>query len=198
MFTARAVSSARSTSSAVTSRSLIATIPVELKLRMWLPAMPTNAEPILRSAISSASSSARWIADTVASMLTTTPFFRPFDSWPPMPRISSAPSGRSSATRQATLEVPMSSATIRSLSSFAISRLIFPVSNPLGVADPQREAVRIAQVDVLVLLAGELQGRLVDLDEALEALLRGVGVAAEHDVQAVGQAQLPGEARGQH
>jgi len=30
---------ARSTSSALTSRSLIATIPVELKLRMWLPAM---------------------------------------------------------------------------------------------------------------------------------------------------------------
>jgi len=62
MFTARAVSSARSTSSAVTSRSLIATMPVELKLRIWLPAMPTNAEVILQSAISSASSSARWIA----------------------------------------------------------------------------------------------------------------------------------------
>ena len=39
--TARAVSIARSTSSTPTSRSLTATMPVELKLRMWLPAMPT-------------------------------------------------------------------------------------------------------------------------------------------------------------
>src|SRR3954462_3528653 len=61
MLTARAVSIARSTSSALTSRSLIATIPVELKLRMWLPAMPTNAELILQSAISSAFSGARRI-----------------------------------------------------------------------------------------------------------------------------------------
>ncbi len=120
MFTARAVSRARSTSSAVTSRSLIATMPVELKLRMWLPAIPTNAEAILQSAISSASSRARWIAATVASMFTTTPFFSPFDSWLPRPSTSSAPSARSSATRHTTFAVPMSSATIRFLLSRAI------------------------------------------------------------------------------
>ena len=39
--TARAVSSARSTSPAETSFSLIATMPLEFRLRMWLPAMPT-------------------------------------------------------------------------------------------------------------------------------------------------------------
>ncbi|MNC90508.1 hypothetical protein D3C83_66140 [compost metagenome] len=59
MLTALAVSTARSTSTALTSRSFTATMPVELKLRMWLPAMPVNAEAILQSAISSASSSAR-------------------------------------------------------------------------------------------------------------------------------------------
>ena len=41
MLTARAVSMARSTSITPTSRSFTATMPVELKLRMWLPAMPT-------------------------------------------------------------------------------------------------------------------------------------------------------------
>ena len=96
-------------------------MPVELKLRMWLPAMPTNAEAILQSAISSASSSARWIAATVASMFTTTPFFRPLDSWLPMPSIASAPSGPSSPTRHATLEVPMSRATMRFLFSLGIA-----------------------------------------------------------------------------
>ena len=77
---ARAVSIARSTSIGVTSLSLIATIPVELKLLMWLPAMPVKTRSILQSAISSASSSVRWMAFTVASMFTTTPFFRPLDS----------------------------------------------------------------------------------------------------------------------
>jgi hypothetical protein len=37
---ARAVSMTRSTSLWVTSLSLIATMPLELKLLMWLPAMP--------------------------------------------------------------------------------------------------------------------------------------------------------------
>src|SRR5260221_4437979 len=191
MFTARAVSIARSTSSALTSRSLIATMPVELKLLMWLPAMPTKAEPILQSAMSSASSSARWIAATVASMFTTTPFFRPFDSWPPMPRIASEPSGRSSATRQATLEVPMSRATISSLSSLAI-----PLA--LEVRDAQREAVRIAQVDVFAARVYFFQSALIDLHEAPQPLLGRVRVAAEHEIEAALEAQLPGVARGQH
>src|SRR6185295_17148217 len=184
MFTARAVSSARSTSSAVTSRSLIATMPVELKLRMWLPAMPTKAEVILQSAISSASSSARWIAATVASMFTTTPFFRPFDSWLPRPSTSSAPSGRSSATRHTTFAVPMSRATIRFLLSRAI-RLAPPIRNA------QREAVGIAQVHVVVARRSLGGG----LHEAFEAHLRGVGVAAQRESHAAAEAQLPRQPR---
>src|SRR5688572_5709927 len=191
MLTARAVSTARSTSSAPTSRSLIATMPVELKLRMWLPAMPTKAAVIFVSAISSASSSARCTAPTVASMFTTTPFFRPFDSWPPMPRISSTPSGRSSATRQATFEVPMSSATIRFLFSFGIR-------SASQLRHAQREAVRIAQVQVLVLARHGLQRRVVRRDEAFQARLGLVAIAAEHDLQPVVEPELPGEARGQH
>ena len=81
MLTALAVSITRSTSSCPTSRSLIATMPCELKLRMWLPAMPVKTSLILQSAISSASSSARWMAPTVDSMFTTTPFFRPREAW---------------------------------------------------------------------------------------------------------------------
>ena len=128
MFTAFAVSTARSTSTALTSRSFTATMPVELKLRMWLPAMPVNAEAILQSAISSASSSARWMPATVDSMLTTTPFFRPLDSWLPMPSTSSVPSGASSATSAATLEVPMSRPTTRLRFSLAIVQPFQPAT----------------------------------------------------------------------
>src|SRR3954468_24155674 len=189
MLTARAVSIARSTSSPVTSRSLIATIPVELKLRMWLPAMPTNAELILQSAISSASSSARWIAATVASMFTTTPFFRPFDSWPPMPRISREPSARSSATRHATFEVPMSSATMRSLLSLAIGSAV-------QLRHPQGKAVGIAQVHILVSAREPAERRRIGLDEAPEARLGAVGVTPEHDLQAAVEPELPRAALG--
>src|SRR5262245_18626908 len=184
MLTARAVSIARSTSSALTSRSLIATIPVELKLRMWLPAMPTKAELILQSAMSSASSSARWIAATVASMFTTTPFFRPFDSWPPMPRISSEPSARNCATRHATFEVPMSSATMRSLLSLAIGSAGEP-------RHPQREAVGIAQVHVFVPARNPAERRGIGVDETGEARLGAVGVPAQRDLQAAVQPELP-------
>src|SRR5437764_353404 len=62
------------------------------------------------------------MAATVASMLTTTPFFSPREGCEPMPRTSSEPSGPSSPTRHATFEVPMSSATTRFLFSFGISR----------------------------------------------------------------------------
>src|SRR5690349_4154691 len=170
-------------------------MPVELKLLMWLPAMPTKAEPILQSAISSASSSARWIAETVASMFTTTPFFRPRDSWLPMPRISSVASGRSSATRHATFEVPISSATMRSLFSLAMS-LRFPSSRELRHA--QREPVRVPQVDVLVRSLDCFQSDRVNLHEPAQALLCEIGVAAQHQGEPVGEAQLPGIARGEH
>src|SRR5258708_12862267 len=182
MLTARAVSSARSTSSTPTSRSFTATMPVELKLRMWLPAMPTKAALILQSAISSASSSALCPAATVAWMLTTTPFFSPLDSCEPMPRISSAPSGPSSETKHATFEVPMSSATTRFLFSFGMLGL-----RPAFHA--QRKTVRIAQVHHL--RHGPPGRTCISPDEALQPLLREVGIASERELQAVRQPQAP-------
>jgi hypothetical protein len=75
--TACAASITRATSPPTTSLSLIATMPCELRLRTWLPAIPVNTERISTPAMSSASSIARWIDWTVESMLTTTPFLRP-------------------------------------------------------------------------------------------------------------------------
>ena len=80
-----AVSITRSMSACVTSFSLIATMPLEFRLRMWLPAMPVVTSAMRQSAISSASSSTRWIDAIVASMLTTTPRFRPRDGCVPEP-----------------------------------------------------------------------------------------------------------------
>src|SRR5882672_5395967 len=121
MCSARAVSITRSTSFADTSRSLIATMPLELKLRMWLPAMPVNTSAMRQAAINSASSSARRIDCTVASMLTTTPRRRPSERACPRPITWKRPSGKSSATAATTLLVPMSRPTIRSLVSALIA-----------------------------------------------------------------------------
>src|SRR5258708_5764363 len=178
---------ARSTSSAPTSRSLTATMPVELKLRMWLPAMPTKAELILQSAISSASSRARWIAATVASIFTTTPFFRPLDSCEPMPSTSSPPSGASSATRHATFEVPMSRATTRFLFSLAIKD-----SRPTSHA--QREAIRVAQVHDLARFLCRIGAAHIRVDEAREAFLGELAIASQRELQAVGKSQPPAAA----
>ena len=66
----------------------MATMPWELRLRTWLPAMPVYTLLISQPAISSASSTARWMEATVDSMFTTTPFFSPRDGWLPMPMTS--------------------------------------------------------------------------------------------------------------
>src|SRR6266404_4297371 len=178
-----AVSITRSTSCCVTSRSLIATMPRELMLLMWLPAMPVKTSLILQSAISSASSSARWIALTVASMLTTTPFLRPLDGWPPMPIISNPPFGLTSATIAAIFDVPMSRPTISFLFSLALLINLSPLSSrrprgpaaaPLGLRielqfrDAHRETIRIAQVDVIQLALQWKYGALVDRDKTFE------------------------------
>ena len=88
-------------------------MPWELRLRTWLPAMPAYTEWISQPAISSASSTARWIDCTVDSMFTTTPFFNPREGWLPMPMISRAPSDLISPTMATTLLVPMSRPTNR-------------------------------------------------------------------------------------
>ncbi len=96
--TALAASITCCTSTSVTSRSRIATTPCEFRLRTWLPAMPANTEWISQPAMSSASSTARWIDCTVDSMFTTTPFFRPREGWEPSPTTSIAPSAPISPT----------------------------------------------------------------------------------------------------
>ena len=79
---------------------------------MWLPAIPTKTECILQSPINSASSIARCIELTVASIFTTTPFFNPEDGCNPAPIISKVPSGLTTPTIAATFEVPISNPTI--------------------------------------------------------------------------------------
>src|SRR5882672_3846835 len=201
---ARAVSIERSTSVCVTSLSLIATMPVELKLLMWLPAIPVKTRSILQSAMSSASSSVRWIAFTVASMFTTTPFFRPLDSWPPMPTMSMCQSGDSSATTATTLEVPMSSATMRFLFSLAMSDS--PVTVGVGtrrfhgaLSRVYRESVGVTQVDVVDALARLAERLRERRHEAREAVLDAIplGIATELEREPVREPDLPGEARRQ-
>src|SRR5688572_5259891 len=128
---------------------------------------------------------------TVDSMLTTTPFFSPRESWLPMPSTSSAPSGAISATSAATLEVPMSRPTTRLRFSLGMSAF--------WSEDAQREAVRVAQVDVLVLAAEPAERFRIGGDEAREAVLDAFGaVAPELQRQAARETQLPGVACGQH
>jgi len=57
------------------------------------------------------------MALTVSSMLTTTPFFSPLESWLPMPMTLRRPSGVISATSATIFEVPMSRPTTSSLLS---------------------------------------------------------------------------------
>ncbi len=82
----------------------------------WLPEIEAYTERISQPAISSASSTARWIDCTVDSMSTTTPRLRPRDSCEPMPITSIGLPGEYSPTSATTLEVPMSSPTMRDLS----------------------------------------------------------------------------------
>ncbi len=112
---------------------------------MWLPAMPVKASLIWQAAISSASSSARRIDCTVASMLTTTPLRSPCEAACPSPMTWKRPSGSASATATTTLEVPISSPTIRSLVSVLMDQRVL---GSLGRARRgSGETVGIAGVD---------------------------------------------------
>src|SRR5574343_1986016 len=118
---ARAVSITRSISPGLTSLSLMATIPLELKLRIWLPAIPVYTSFTLQSAISSTSWMTLEIACTVSSILTTTPRDRPRASCAPTPSTLRRPSDATSATTATILEVPMSRPTISSLLSLLMT-----------------------------------------------------------------------------
>src|SRR3977135_1364375 len=108
--------------------------------------------------------------------------------------MSMRPSGKSSATIAATLDVPMSRATMRFLFSLAMSDS-FPRAR-LGASDlgnAQREAVGVAQVDIVETVPGLPEGRAAPGDEpgetALDAVL--VRVVPELHGESVGELDLP-------
>src|SRR6056297_985926 len=166
MATARADSSTRSTSDSSTSESRIATAPCECRELTCVPAMPANTEWISQSAISSASSTARWIDCSVDSLSTTMPRLRPLDACEPRPITSTRPSSWTSPTIATILLVPMSRPTTSDLSGFlAMIRLRscllglpgWPVRRLAGTgqlpdvhrAACHRQSVRVAQIDAV-------------------------------------------------
>src|SRR5262245_59998682 len=202
--TACAASMTRATSPPATSLSLIATMPCELRLRTWLPAMPVNTERISTPAISSASSTARWMDCTVESMLTTTPFLRPREGCEPRPITSRLPSLCISPTSDTTFDVPMSSPTIRLRSvRLAIEagisvRRVCRAGGPHGlrpaVPPPaDRESVRVAHVDVADLGRAARDHLHAELHEAVHALVDLAAPEAHGD--AGRKVELPGAAR---
>src|SRR6185503_8863658 len=202
--TACAASMTRATSPPATSLSLIATIPWELRLLTWLPAMPVKTERISTPAISSASSTARWMDWTVESMLTTTPFLRPREGCEPRPITSRLPSLCISPTSDTTFDVPMSSPTIRlrsvrlaieaGISVRRSCRAGGPHGLRLAVAPPaDREAVRVAHVDVADLGRAARDHLHAELHEAVHALVHLA--AAEAHRHAGREFELPGAAR---
>src|SRR6201988_2463761 len=183
-----------STSPWVTSRSRIATTPWELRPRPWRRAMPATTEWISQPAMSSASSTARWIDCTVDSMLTTTPFFRPREGCEPSPSSSIEPSSPTSPTSDTTLEVPMSRPKIR-LHSAPLS--IVPtfatgaVRSATAPADGKTVCVPHVHVgDFLAALRDQAQRRV---HEFLKTLVHLAATQAHRD--AVGEIELPGAAR---
>src|SRR5262245_14042482 len=194
--TARAASITRSTSSDVTSLLRIATMPWELRLRTWLPAMPAYTEWISHPAMSSASSTARWIDCTVDSMLTTTPRFRPREGCEPSPMTSTLRSCVSSPTIATTFDVPMSRPTIR-LRSFFLGiwrNVLGVVRDARGFVPTDRKTVAVAEIDI-VHRAGPRRGdeRACHLEEALEARVHIL--PSEAHLDAVAEREAPRTAR---
>src|SRR5690606_19934682 len=187
--TARAASITRSTSPGVTSLSRIATMPCELRLRTWLPAMPVYTLLISQPAISSASSTARWIDCTVDSMFTTTPRFSPRDGDEPKPMTSTLPSGDSSPTTATTFDVPTSRPTKSLRSSRLATALVPPFLTPFAlhrqlhsrghlrllrlrlVAPADGETVRVAQVDIAHPMQLPRKRGCGDTEETIDALV---------------------------
>src|SRR5512133_2867378 len=190
--TARAASITRSTSLCVTSLSRIATMPCELRLRTWLPAIPAKTEWIWQPAISSASSTARWSDCTGESMFTTTPRFNPRDACEPTPTTSIVPSEVSSPTLATTFDVPMSSPTSRFLSGFLGigGRILLRGDGQCRASVPAHaESVRVAHVHVFDLRDALGHHRARESDESLETSLDVL--PPQPDLQPVTQVELP-------
>src|SRR3977135_2398660 len=86
---------------------------------------------------------------TVDSMLTTTPFFSPREGCEPMPSTSIEPSRPTSPTSATTLEVPMSSPTMRFLSErLSIPATVFFSTVCCSAPPSNCKPVRVAHVDI--------------------------------------------------
>src|SRR6267143_6973637 len=108
--------------------------------------------------------------------------------------MSMRPSGKSSATIAATLEVPMSRATMRFLFSLAMSDSLARAGlGPRDLGNAQGKAVGIAQVDIIETMPGLPKGLRVYGDEpgktALDAVL--VRFVPELHGEPVGELDLP-------
>src|SRR6266850_2411435 len=152
-----------------------------------------KAEASCSSTTSSTSSPQRWMDCTVDSMLTTTPFFSPREGCEPSPRSSIEPSGATSPTSATTLEVPISSPTIRFLSARLSIVATVPARGAGGIAAPaDGKPVCVAHIhvgNVLAALRDELQRRV---HEFLEALVHLAPSQTHGD--AVGKIEFPGAA----
>src|SRR6184192_3284372 len=192
--TALAASMTCSTSPWLTSLSRTPTTPWELRLLTWEPAMPANTEWISQPAMSSASSTARWIDCTVDSMLTTTPFFRPREGCEPRPKSSIDPSSPTSPTSATTFEVPMSRPTMRLRSARLSIVTTFATGHARGGAAPaDGKPVRVTHVHVGNLVAALRDELQRGAHEFLEALVHLAPPEPHGD--AVGQIEFPGAAR---
>src|SRR5690242_16106293 len=195
--TALAASSTWSRSPGVTSRSRIAAVPCELRVSRWLPEIDANTERMSQPAISSASSTARWIECTVDSMSTTEPRLSPRETCEPMPITSIGSPGSYSPTIATTLEVPISSPTTSCLSlRVFIGRTQWGSSSSCagptcfvggagGRGPAHGKTVGVAQVGV-----GEAGGVArhdlrIDVEEAAQPAGRLLAVA-QHDLRAIG------------
>src|SRR2546423_14084581 len=108
--------------------------------------------------------------------------------------MSMRPSGKSSASSAATLEVPMSRATMRFLFALPMSgSFAHPRLGPGDIGNAQGKAVGIAQVDVVETLPGLAEGLRVYGDEpcktSLDAVL--VRVVSKLHREPVGELDLP-------
>src|SRR5699024_6908569 len=177
-------------SDSVTSRLRTATMPGELCERTWAPEMPQCTDWMRHPDISSASSTARRIESVVDSMFTTMPFFIPVEGAEPRPTISNSPSSPGSATMQATLEVPISRATMR----FVSGLLLIPfLLGGRGACTADRKTIAIAQIHIAG--CGQRGARLAEgkINKPLQTCCQMLAPEAQH--QTVVQGGAPGPAR---
>src|SRR5207248_1022109 len=149
MLTARAASTTRSTSGSAISRSArdTATTPRLFWDQRWGPASETTTDSTRKPAMRSAPRTADWIAETVLSMLTTTPLRRPSLAASPAPTTFKRPYSSSSPITTATLEVPRSRPVMR----FRLDNEVWDASCDVGwdLAGPGKYMLCVDRLEAL-------------------------------------------------